>query len=36
VGSDVSIICAVFVEELDYLIAACENGFICELLVILT
>jgi len=30
VGSDVSIICVIFVEELDYLIAASENGLICE------
>jgi len=29
-GSDLSITCITFVEELDNLIAGCENGFICK------
>jgi len=31
VGADVGIVRIIFVEELDYMIAACENGLICEL-----
>jgi len=33
---DVTIICVIYVEELDYLIAASENGLICELKLIFT